>query len=61
VKYANLNPAHILTQVAIEISGVFGLESLSFLKDQGGRLARVTREERSTTTLYEQRRAVAVQ
>ena len=59
-KYANLNPAHTFTPVAIETSGVFGPESLSFLKDFGGRLAQVTREEKLTTYLT-QRLAVAVQ
>jgi len=46
--------------VAIETSGVFGPEALSFLKDLEGRLARVTKEEKSTTYLI-QRLPVAVQ
>ena len=59
-KYANLNPAHTFTPVANETSGVFGPESLSFLKNLGGRLSQITREEKSTTYLV-QRVAVAVQ
>ena len=49
-KYPSLNPAHTFTPVAIliETSGVFGPETLSFLKDLGGRLARITKEEKST-------------
>ena len=35
--------------MAIETSGVFGPETLSFLKDLGGHLAWVTKEEKSTT------------
>ena len=59
-KYANFNLAHTFTPVAIETSGVFGPESLSFLKDLGGRLAWVTGEEKSRTYLI-QRLAMAVQ
>ena len=60
MKYAKLNPALTFTPMSIETSGFFGPKSLSFLKDLGGHLDRVTREEKSTTYLI-QRLAVAVQ
>jgi len=59
-KYAKLNSALTFTPMAIETSGFFGPKSLSFLKDLGGHLGRVTREEKSTTYLI-QRLAVTVQ
>ena len=59
-KYAHLNPTHAFTPVAIETSGVFGPQTMAFLKELGQRLAQASGDERSTTYLF-QRLSVAVQ
>ncbi len=51
---------HTFTPVAIETSGVFGPQSMVFLRDLGRRLTQVTGKVRSTTYLI-QRLSVAVQ
>ena len=59
-KYTHLNPTHAFTPVAIETSGVFGPQTMAFLKELGQRLAQASGDERSTTYLF-QRLSVAVQ
>ena len=59
-KYFCLEPIYTFTPVAIESSGVFGPQTLEFLKELGNRLSRVTGEEKSYTYLL-QRLTVAVQ
>ena len=59
-KYAHLNPTHAFTPAAIETSGVFGPQTMAFLKKLGQRLAQASGDERSTTYLF-QRLSVAVQ
>ena len=59
-KDAHLNPTHAFTPVAIETSGVFGPQTMAFLKELGQRLAQASGDERSTTYLF-QRLSVAVQ
>ena len=59
-KYFCLEPIYTFIPVAIESSGVFGPQTLEFLKELGNRLSRVTGEEKSYTYLL-QRLSVAVQ
>ena len=59
-KYMCLSAMHTMTPVAIETSGVFGPQTMDFLKDLGRRVTQTTGEERSTTFLL-QRLSVAVQ
>ena len=60
MKYADLNCSHTFTPVTIETFGVFGSESMTFLKDLGCHLARVNGEKTSPTYLI-QRLPVAIQ
>ena len=46
-KYAHLNSNHHFMLVAVETSGVFGLEALSFIQDLSQHLRQVTGEPRS--------------
>jgi len=59
-KYAHLDSSHHFIPVAVETSGVFGLEALSFIKDLSRRLRQVTGEPTSLEYLL-QRISVAVQ
>ena len=60
VKYADLQASHHFVPVAIETSGVFGQEALSFIRELGRRLRVKTGEPQSHFYL-QQRVAVAVQ
>ena len=59
-KYTSLCSTHVFTPVAIETSGVFGPESLSFIRELGWQIVHVTAEVNSTNYLM-QRLTVAVQ
>ena len=59
-KYANLDSSHHLIPVAVETSGVFGPEALSFIQDLSRHLRQVTGEPRSLEYLL-QRISVTVQ
>ena len=58
--YSNLCPTHEFAPIAMESSGVFGPQSLSFAKELGRRLRYQTGEEKAGTYLI-QRLSIAVQ
>ena len=60
LKYAHLGPGHIFIPIAIEASGVFGTETLKFLKDLGHHL-KLASGESSAYPFLLQRLSVAVQ
>ena len=60
VKYAHLDHHHIFTPIAIETSGVYGSETLKFLKELGHRLKQASGECNAYSYLL-QRLSVAVQ
>ena len=60
LKYAHLGPGHIFTPIAIESSGVFGTETLKFLKDLGHHL-KLASGESSAYPFLLQRLSGAVQ
>ena len=60
MKYICLEPVYSFVPIAVESSGVFGPQTLEFLKELGHRLSRVTGEEKSYIYLL-QRLSVAVQ
>ena len=60
VKYAHLDHNHIFTPIAIETSGVYGSETLKFLKELGHRLKQTSGECNAYSYLL-QRLSVAVQ
>ena len=59
-KYAHLDSSHHFIPVAVETSGVFGPEALSFIQDLSRHLRQVTGEPRSLEYLLQQI-SVAVQ
>ena len=59
-KYKDLSPPCIFQPVAVETSGGFGIETLTFLREIGSRIADVTCDKRATLFLR-QRLSVAVQ
>ena len=59
-KYRHLAASHIFVPVAVETSGVFGMEALEFIKELGPRLHQSTGEAKSGLNLL-QRMSVAVQ
>ena len=60
LKYAHLGPGHIFIPIAIEYSGVFGTETLRFLKGLGHRL-KLASGESSAYPFLLQRLSGAVQ
>ena len=50
-KYADLLSSHIFVPVAIESTGVFGINTLSFVKCLGKRLSRHSGDPKSTSCL----------
>ncbi len=59
-KYTSLGSLHCFTPLAIETTGVLGPKSMTFVKELGGRVARVTGDQKSSYYLL-QRLSVAVQ
>ena len=60
-KYSNMDPnKYLFAPVVIETSGVFGKQTLSFLKDLACRVCKVSGEVKSFPYLF-QRLAVAIQ
>ena len=59
-KYAGLLNTHEFVPIAVESSGVFGPQSLAFVKELGRRLRYQTGEEKATAYLI-QRLSIAVQ
>ncbi len=59
-KYSHLNQCHSFVPVAIETTGVFGPETMEFLRELGRRLQLVSVDHNSFTNLI-QRLLVAVQ
>ena len=59
-KYSHLDQYHLFVPVAIETTGVFGPETMEFLREMGRRLQLVSADHNSTTYLI-QRLSVAVQ
>ena len=59
-KYSCLSSTHLFTPIAIESSGVFGTEAISFVRELGLRLKNVTGEPASRHYLI-QKLSVAVQ
>ena len=59
-KYSCLSSTHLFTPIAIESSGVFGTEAISFVRELGLRLKNVTGEPTSRHYLI-QKLSVAVQ
>ena len=60
LKYAHLNSTHHFVPVAVETSGVFGPEDMTFVRELGHRVRAVTGEPRSLQFLL-QGTAVAIQ
>ena len=60
LKYAHLNSIHHFVPVAVETSGVFGPEAMTFVKELGRRVRAETGEPRSLQFLL-QGMAVAIQ
>ena len=60
VMYAHLDQNHIFMPIAIETSGVFGSETLKFLRELGHRLRQASGECNAYSYLL-QRLSVAVQ
>ncbi len=46
-KYTSLGSLHCFTPLAIETTGVLGPKSMTFVKELGGRVARVTGDQKS--------------
>ena len=59
-KYSHLDQCHLFVPVAIETTGVFGPETMEFLREMGRRLQLVSADHNSTTYLI-QRLSVVVQ
>ena len=59
-KYSHLDRCHSFVPVAIETTGVFGPDTMPFLRELGRRLQRVSADHNSFTYLI-QRLSVAVQ
>ena len=59
-KYFDLLHTHEFAPIAVEISGVFGPQTLAFVKELGRRLGSHTGEEKASTYLI-QRMSIAVQ
>ena len=59
-KYESLQDRFLFVPVAIETSGAWGVEGLSFVKEIGGRISAKTGEKKATSFLL-QRLAIAVQ
>ena len=59
-KYSHLDQCHLFVPVAIETTGVFGPETMEFLRELGRRLHLVSADHNSTTYLI-QRLSVVVQ
>ena len=59
-KYSDLSHTHEFAPIAVEFSGVFGPQSLTFVKELGRRLRYQTGEEKAGTNLI-QRLSFAVQ
>ena len=59
-KYSDLFHTHEFAPIAVESSGVFGPQSLTFVKELGRRLRYQTGEEKAGTYLI-QRLSIAVQ
>ena len=59
-KYSVLSHTHEFAPIAVESSGVFGLQSLTFVKELGRRLRYQTGEEKAGTYLIQQL-SIAVQ
>ena len=59
-KYSHLDQCHLVVSVTIETTGVFGPETMEFLREMGRRLQLVSADHNSTTYLI-QRLSVAVQ
>ena len=58
--YSCLSSSHHFTPIAIELSGIFGTEAISFIKELGLRLKKMTGEPSSRHYLI-QRLSVAMQ
>ena len=59
-KYSHLDQCHLFGSVTIETTGVFGPETMEFLREMGRRLQLVSADHNTTTYLI-QRLSVAVQ
>ena len=59
-KYAYLDSVHSFTPVAVETAGVFGPRALTFVKELGRRLIKISGDNRSRLYLF-QRLTVAIQ
>ena len=59
-KYSHLDSPYMFTPMAVETSGVFGLQSLKFIEDLGRHLKTATDEANSKQYLL-QRISVAIQ